>query len=145
MSDLRELPSFEFSTELNMLTVLELLLQEIEHDSDDELFEGEGKVREFFDPTVFTTNVFPETKKSSKKGNEGLKTIFENRKAEEKREKVFDDFSDFSHCYNLMTGEKCGDIRRYEREDGLATPFYYTSCYYCQQMAPGYLSLSFMD
>ncbi len=56
------LPAFIFdvSPSGDMFTVLQGMLEVLEHDSDDEYFKG-TYVREYFDPTALAVEIFPDS------------------------------------------------------------------------------------
>jgi len=112
-----------------------------------------GHMREFFDPTMMMTEIvqLPQPKKLSKaeKNKQRLLDIIydkQTERMEKKNQKIYYcSLSDFSHCYKLMTGEDCEKKVLCYVANAYGRPFYFSSCYHCRQMAPSYLSMSFID
>jgi hypothetical protein len=142
------LPAFIFdvSPSGDMFTVLQGMLEVLEHDSDNEYFEG-TYVREYFDPTAMAVEIFPDSVRATNSfERQVLAGVCEKRKqrrAKKEEKHYYDDLSDFSHVFKLMTGENCGDKRLCQRNDPSATPFYFTSCSHCRVMAPDHFKLAF--
>jgi len=102
-----------------------------------------GHMREFFDPTMIK-----KLSKAEKNKQRLLDIIYDKQteRMEKKNQKIYYcSLSDFSHCYKLMTGEDCEKKVVCYVANAYGRPFYFSSCYHCRQMAPSYLSMSFID
>jgi hypothetical protein len=140
------LPAFIFdvSPSGDMFTVLQGMLEILEHDSDDEYFEG-TYVQEYFDPTALAVEIdsVRATNSFERRVFAGVCEKRKQRRAKKEEKNYYYDLSDFSHVFKLVTGENCGNKRLCQRTDPYATPFYFTSCSHCRNMAPHLFKLAF--